>query len=70
MRLTLKAARTKAKCSKVALAATTGLHRSTITRLEAGEITDPHRSNVLKLERALSRLLGTDLVLHFPRMPR
>ena len=69
MTLTLRAARTKARCSKTALAARIGLHPASIARMEKGQ-TIPHRRNRVRLERELSDLLGKAITLHFPRQPK
>lgn len=69
MRLTLRAARQRATCTKTALADRVGLHRASIARMERGE-TFPHRKNRLRLERELSALLGQSVTLHFPRQPK
>lgn len=59
MRLTLTEARKKRKLTPEALAEKAGVHRATVYRLEADEITNPSIATVKKLEEALRVRRGT-----------
>lgn len=54
MRLTLPAARKRAKLSVQELATRSHIHKATLHRLEKGETPDPSHSTVEALEKALS----------------
>lgn len=67
--MTLRAARRKAGLSKRGLADSIGRNRMTIARLESNENT-PLPETVLKLEAALSAVIGEPITLRFPRQRR
>lgn len=64
-RQTLRAARQKAELSVDQLAELSGVHRSTIFRLEGNDYGSPSHLTVVNLERALGLAPGT---LEFPRV--
>lgn len=59
MRLTLTEARRKRGWTPERLAEHAGVHRATVYRIEAGEITNPSNSTVARLELALKLRRGT-----------
>lgn len=62
MQLTLKAARERRRMTKAALAEKCGVNKSTVGRIEAGEVKPLHET-VTAMEAALSLKPGT-LVFH------
>lgn len=59
MRLTLKEALDKRHLSPEELADQAGVHRATVYRIQAGDITNPSNDTVAKLEIALRLKRGT-----------
>ena len=62
MQLTLKRARERRKLTKAALAVKSGVHKSTVGRIESGEVKPLHET-VTAFEAALELTPGT-LVFH------
>lgn len=62
MQLTLKRARERRQLTKAALAKKCGVHKSTVGRIEAGEVKPLHET-VTAMEAAMSLKPGT-LVFH------
>lgn len=59
MRLTLTEARERRKLTPEGLAEKAKVHRATVYRIEAGDITNPSNDTVQKLEQALRLKRGT-----------